>query len=93
MLLNGTDPLLQTLDSFLNLAVRKLDERAGFPELLIQIGPIIGMTPVEMHLEPFGNELELMPESFGQNTGVTLGIGNVGPKCFGSRADDLLDLN
>jgi len=26
------------------------------------------MTPVEMHLEPFGDELELMPEAFGQNT-------------------------
>ena len=92
MLLNGTDPLLQTFDAFLNLSVRKLDKCAGFPELLVQIGSIIGMTPVEMHLKSFGDELELMPESFGQNTGMSLGIGNLNSKSFSGSADDLLNL-
>jgi hypothetical protein len=54
MLLDGANSLFQTLDSFLNLTIRKLDERAGFPKLLVQIGSIIGMTPVEMHPESFG---------------------------------------
>ena len=57
MLLDSVDPLLQTFNAFLNLPVGELDERAGFPELLIQIGSIVCMTPVEMHLEPFGNQL------------------------------------
>ena len=92
MLLDGANSLLQTLDSFLNLAVRKLDERAGFPELLIQIGSIIGMTPVEMHLEPFSNQLEFVSKSFGQNTGMSLGIGNFNSKSFSGSADDLLNL-
>jgi hypothetical protein len=100
MLLNATNPLFQTLDAFLNLAVRELNERSGFPELFIQIRSIIGMTPVEMHLEPFGHELEFMPEPFGQHTGMSLGIGNfsakgpgkICPKGFSSDADYLLNL-
>ena len=100
MLLNTTDPLFQTLDAFLNLAVRELNERSGFLKLFIQIRSIIGMTPVEMHLEPFGHELEFMPEPFGQHTGVSLGIGNfsakgpgqICPKGFSSGADNLLNL-
>ncbi len=93
MLLDGADPLFQPLDSLLDLPVRELDERAGFPELFIQIGSIVGVPPVEMHLEAFGNKLEFMPKPFGQNTGMSLRIGNVCPKCFGRRADDLLELN
>ena len=50
------------------------------------------MTPAEMHLEPFGGELELMPESFGQNTGVTLVVDYFDPKSFCSSIDDLLNL-
>ena len=50
------------------------------------------MTPAEMHLEPFSNELKSMPESFGQNTGVPFGIDDFSPKSFGSRTDDLLNL-
>jgi len=92
MLLDSVDPLLQTFDAFLNLPVGELDERAGFPELLIQIGSIVGMTPVEMHLEPFGNQLEFVSNSFGQNTGVTFGIGNFNSKGFSCSADDLLNL-
>lgn len=64
----------------------------GFPELLVQIRSIVGMTPIEMHLESSGDELELMPESFGQNTGVTLGVDYFAPKGFGSSVDDLLNL-
>ena len=92
MLLDGANSLFQTLDSFLNLTIRKLDERAGFPELLVQIGSIIGMTPVEMHLKSFGDELELMAESFGQNAGMSLDIGNLNSKSFSGSADDLLNL-
>lgn len=82
MLLDGADPLFQAFNSFLNLAIRELDKRAGFSELFIQIGSIISMTPVEMQLESFGHELEFMPESFGQDTGMPLGIGNFDPKGF-----------
>ena len=92
MLFDSVDPLLQTFDAFLNLPVGKLDERAGFPELLIQIGPIVGMTSIEMHLKPFGNQLEFVSKSFGQNTGVTFGIGNFNSKGFSCSADDLLNL-
>jgi len=92
MLLDSVDPLLQTFDSFLNLPVGELDEGAGFLELLVQIGSIIGMTPVEMHLKPLSDELEFMPESFGQNTGVPFGIGNFNSKGFSCSADDLLNL-
>lgn len=55
MLLYGTDPLFQPFDSFLRLTVRELNERTSFPELIIQILTIIGMTPIEMHLEPFSH--------------------------------------
>ncbi len=100
MLLNAADPLFQSFDSILNLSVGELNERSGFLKLFIQIRSIIGMTPVEMHLEPFGYELELMPEPFGQHTGVSLGIGNfsakdpgkICPKGFSSSADNLLNL-
>ena len=92
MLFDGTDPLLQTLDSFLNLPVGELDKCAGFPELLVQIRSIIGVTPVEMHLKPLGNELQFMPKSLGQHTGVALGIDNFSPKSFCSSADNLLNL-
>jgi hypothetical protein len=92
MLLDSVDPLLQTFDAFLNLPVGELDERAGFPELLMQMGPIVGMKPVEMHLEPFGNQLEFVSKAFGQNTGVTFGIGNFNSKSFSCSADDLLNL-
>ena len=92
MLLDSVDPLLQTFDAFLNLAVGKLDERAGFAELLVQMCSIVGMAPVEMHLESFGNQLEFVSKSFGQNTGVTFGIGNFNSKGFSCSADDLLNL-
>ena len=92
MLLDSVDPLLQTFDAFLNLAVGKLDERAGFAELLVQMCSIVGMAPVEMHLESFGNQLEFVSKSFGPNTGVTFGIGNFNSKGFSCSADDLLNL-
>jgi hypothetical protein len=92
MLLDGTDPILQTLDAFLNLPLGELDERAGFSELLVQMCSIVDMAPVEMHLEPFGNQLEFVSKSFGENTGVTLGIGNFNSKGFSCSANDLLNL-
>jgi hypothetical protein len=93
VLLDGADPLLQAFDAFLNLAVGELDERAGFSELFLKIGSIIGMAPIEMHLKSFGNKLELMPESFCEDTSVTLAIGNFSPKGFGSSTDNLLNLH
>ena len=45
-----------------------------------------------MHLEPFGDELEVMPESLGQNASMTLGVDYFDPKSFGSNVDDLLNL-
>ena len=39
--------------------------RVGFPELFVQIHSIVSVTPVEMQLEPFSDELEIMPESLG----------------------------
>jgi hypothetical protein len=50
------------------------------------------MTPVEMHLEPFGNQLEFVSKSFGQNTGVPFGIDDFCPKDFSGGSDDLLNL-
>jgi hypothetical protein len=92
MLLDSVDPLLQTFDAFLNLPVGELNERAGFPELLIQIGPIVDMTPVEMHLEPFGNQLEFVSKPFSQDTSVPFGIDDFSPKSVSSGADNLLNL-
>ena len=57
MLLYGADPLLQPLDSFLYLTVGELDERTSFPELIIHMRTIIGMAPIEVHLEAFSHEL------------------------------------
>ncbi len=71
---------------------RKLAERAGFPELLVQIRPIIGMTPVEIHLKPFGNQPEFVSKSFNQDAGVPFGIDDFSPKGFYSSVDDLLNL-
>lgn len=92
MLLDGANSLLQTFDAFLNLAIGELDESAGFPELLIQIRSIVGMTPIEMHLEPFGNQLEFVSKFFSQNAGVLFGIDDFSPKGFCSSVDDLLNV-
>lgn len=50
------------------------------------------MTPVEMCLEPFGNQLEFVSKSFCRDAGVSLGIDNFDLKGFGSSTDDLLNL-
>ena len=50
------------------------------------------MTLVEMHLEPFGNKLKFVPESFSQNTGVPFRIGNIRSKRFKGRTDNLLNV-
>ena len=90
MWLDSVGPLLQSFDAFLNLTVGELDERVGFPELLIPISSIVGMTPVEMHLEPFGNQLEFVSKPFSQNAGVPFGVNYFDPNSFGSSVDDLL---
>jgi hypothetical protein len=92
MLLDGADPLLQAFDAFLNLAIRELDERAGFSELLVQIGSIVRMASVEVHLEAFSNKLEFVPKAFSQNTGMPLGFGNFNSKSFSGSADNLPNL-
>ena len=61
--------------------------------MLVQIRSIIGMAQVEMHLEPFGDELEVMPESLGQNASMTLGVDYFDPKGLDSSIDDLLSLS
>ena len=61
--------------------------------MLFQISSIIGLSPIKMQLELFGDALKFMPEFFGQNTGMPSGLGNVCPKRFGSRTDDLLNLH
>lgn len=64
MLLNGSNPLLQPFHTFLNLAIREVDECACFSELPFKEGLILSMTPVEMHLKSFGNQLEFVAEPF-----------------------------
>jgi hypothetical protein len=59
-----------------------LDERTSFPELIIHMPTIIGVTPIEMHLEPFGHKLKFMPESFGKDACVAFCVGNIRPKRF-----------
>ena len=67
MLLDGADPLFESLDSFMELTVGELDERASFPELIIQMLPVLGMTPVEMHLVSFRHKLDLAPKIFNED--------------------------
>ena len=50
------------------------------------------MTPVEMHLESFGNQLEFVSKSFCQDAGVSLGINYFDSKGIGRSVDDLLNL-
>ena len=50
------------------------------------------MASIEVHPESFGDELKLMPESFGQHTSVPFSIDYFDPNGFSSSADDLLNL-
>ncbi len=93
VLLNGADLLLQPLNSFLNLAVGELDERAGFSESIFKIGSIVGITPAEMQLESFGDKLEVMTESLGQNVNVTPGTDYFDPKGLDSSIHDKLSVS
>jgi len=82
MLLYGAYPLFQPLDSFLYLTVGELDECTSFPELIIHMLTVIGMTPIEVHLEAFSHKLKFVPESFSKDTCVTFRIGDIRPKRF-----------
>jgi hypothetical protein len=82
MLLDGADPLFQPLNSFLYLTVGELDERTSFPELIIHMLTVIGMTPIEVHLEPFSHKLKFMPKSFSKDACVAFRIGDIRPKRF-----------
>lgn len=92
MLLDGANPLFEPFDPFLNLAVRKLDERTSFPELLVKMRSIICMTPIKMHLKSLGDELKFMPKSFSKDTRVSFAVNNLSPKGFSGSANDLLNL-
>ncbi len=92
MLLYGADPLFQPLDSFLYLTVGELDERTGFPELIIHMLTVIGMTPIKVHLEAFSHKLKFMPESFSKDTCVAFRIGDIRPKRFRDNVSMPLDL-
>jgi hypothetical protein len=48
--------------------------------LLFKKGSILGMTPVKMHLESFGNKLEFVTEPFRQNASVPFGVRELSPK-------------
>lgn len=82
MLLDGADPLFESLDSFMELTVRELDERASFPELIIQMLPILGMTPVEVHLVPFRHKLDLAPKFLDEDAVAPLDLTDVCSKGF-----------
>ncbi|MDF0673153.1 MAG: hypothetical protein P0120_02250 [Nitrospira sp.] len=50
------------------------------------------MTPVEMHLKSFGNELNFLTKPFRQHTSVSFGVRDVSSKGVGRGSDELLDL-
>jgi hypothetical protein len=82
MRLYGANPLFESLDSFMELAVREVNERASFPELIVQVLAIISVTLAEMHLKPFGHKLKFMPEFFSKEARVAFRIGDIRPKRF-----------
>jgi len=41
---------------------------------------IVSMTPAEMHLKSFSDKLDLMPESFRQNTSLMFSVDYFDPK-------------
>jgi hypothetical protein len=92
VLLDGTDSLFEPFDPFLNLALRKLDERTSFPELFVQMRSIICVTPIEVHLKSLGNELNFVPEFLSQDTRVSFAVSNLSPKGFSGSTNDLLNL-
>ena len=65
--------------------------RSGFPELLVQMRSIVGMTPVEMHLKSFCYHLEFMLNSIGQNGGASFDRDDFSPKGLSSCTDNLLN--
>lgn len=71
---------------------RDVDERACFPELFFKEGSVFCMTPVEMHLESFGNKLKLVTDPLRQNTSVPFGVREISSKRVGRCSDELLDL-
>ena len=50
------------------------------------------MPPIEIHLRSFGGYLNFMPKSFGEDSSVAFGIGDVCPKDFSRSTDDLLNV-
>ena len=92
MLLDGAYPLFQPLNSFLYLAVGELNKRAGFPELIIHMLTIIGVPPIEVHLEAFRHKLKFMPESFSKDARVAFRISDIRPKRFRRNISVTLDL-
>lgn len=75
--------LFEPFNSFLYLAMRKLDEGARLPELFVKMGSLLIMTPAQMHLKPFGDQLKVMSEIFCENTRVASRISDVRPQRFG----------
>jgi hypothetical protein len=92
MLFDGSNTLLQSLDTFLNLAIGEVDESACFSELFFNEGSIFGMTPVEVHLKSFANKLEFMTKPFRQHTSMPFGISELSPNGVCRCSDELLDL-
>ncbi|HJT20035.1 MAG TPA: hypothetical protein VJ746_06170 [Nitrospira sp.] len=78
--------LLETFNSFLDLTVGKLDQGSCFSELFVQMGTFLSMTPAQMHFKSFGEQLNLMPKFFIEDTRVPPRIRDITPKRF---SDDL----
>jgi len=83
VLIDGMHSLFKSFHSFLNLAVRQLDKGTCFCELLVHVGPFFSVTLIHMQLQPFGDQLKLMPEPFSHDPGVTFRIRNIRPQRFG----------
>ena len=50
------------------------------------------MPPIEIYLKFFDDYLNFMPKSFGEDSSVAFGIGDVCPKDFSRSTDDLLNV-
>jgi len=92
MLFNRSDTLLKPLYPLMNLAIREMNESACFSELLFKEISIFGMTPVEMHLKSFSDELEFVTEPFRQYASVPFGVHEFSSKGIGRCSHELLDL-
>ncbi len=60
------------LDALIELAIGELNQASRFFKLPIHIPSLFLMAVLDVHLETFGKELHLMPQTFNQDSGVSL---------------------